>query len=114
MEMTELTQPSDYSPDYVPPTRDLRTYRNSAGTEIQAVQLTKANMRAVWEWADSKQFFDNNPTGKGLIVTGLTIFTDQGRRKANYGDWVIRWPSGSFDRYDDLTFGQFFTEAAHP
>ncbi len=59
------------------------------GVTVQAVQLTEANHNAVWEWAESKPFFDNAPGG-GLIITGLTIFTPGGRRKASYGDWVIR------------------------
>ncbi|PWR08595.1 hypothetical protein DKT68_15385 [Micromonospora acroterricola] len=111
--MTQPNQPSEYSPGYVLPLPELRAYRNSAGLHVQAVQLTKANMRAVYEWADSKQFFE--PAGPkpddGLVVTGLTIFTADGRRKANFGDWVVRWAvNGTFDRYDALTFGQFFTE----
>lgn len=107
-----MNQIADYAPGYVPPMPDLGTYRNSAGVEVQAVQLTHENGRAVWEWADSKQFFSPNPTGGGgLVVAGLTIFTDRGRRKADFGDWVVRWTSGTFDRYDRATFGQFFTKA---
>lgn len=59
------------------------------GVTVEAVQLSGANHNAAWEWAESKPYFDNAPGG-GLIITGLTIFTPTGRRKANYGDWVIR------------------------
>lgn len=88
-----------------------QTYRNSAGVQVQAVRLTQENGRAVWEWSDSKPYVDPNPNGTGQVIIGLTIFTTHGRRRANFGDWVVRWPSGSFDRYDNATFWQFFTEA---
>lgn len=63
-----------------------------AGVTVEAVQLTETNHNAVWEWAESKPFFSPNPPGATgpLPVTGLTIFTPTGRRKAGYGDWIIR------------------------
>lgn len=65
-----------------------------AGVTVDAVQLTKANHNAVWEWSDSKPFYSPRPVGvaedKPLPITGLTIFTPTGRRKASYGDWVVR------------------------
>ncbi len=68
----------------------LRLHRDGATAE--AVQLTEANHNAVWEWAESKPYFSPHPPGVTgpLAITGLTIFTPTGRRKAEYGDWVIR------------------------
>ncbi len=63
-----------------------------AGVTVEAVQLTEANHNAVFEWADSKPYFSPRPAGitGPLPITGLTIFTPTGRRKANFGDWVVR------------------------
>jgi len=65
-----------------------------AGVTVEAVQLTPETHNAVWEWAESKPFYSPRPADlaedKPLPITGLTIFTPAGRRKANYGDWVIR------------------------
>lgn len=62
------------------------------GVTVEAVQLTPENHNAVWDWAHSKPYYDPNPAGVTgpPPITGLTIFTPNGRRKANYGDWVIR------------------------
>lgn len=58
---------------------------------IEAVRLTEANGAEVWEWADSKPFY--GPDGK---VTGLSIYTLEGRMKADFGDWVVRGVQGEF------------------
>lgn len=63
-----------------------------AGVTVEAVQLSPDNGHLVFEWADSKPFFSPRPEGDDgpLPITGLTIFTPTGRRKAEYGDWVIK------------------------
>ncbi len=65
-----------------------------AGVTVEAVQLTEANHNIVFEWAESKPYYDPRPHGAAekdpLPISGLTIFTPAGRRKAEYGDWVIR------------------------
>jgi len=59
--------------------------------EIEARQLTSENGPELWEWANSKPFYD--PDGR---VSGLTIFTLEGRMKAEFGDWIIRGVKGEF------------------
>ena len=58
---------------------------------IEAVQLTRENGPEVWEWADSKPFYDPDGT-----ISGLSIFTLEGRMKAEFGDWIIRGVKGEF------------------
>lgn len=59
--------------------------------EVQAMQFTPENGAAVWEWADSKPM-----RGAGGAVIGLRIYTLHGDVKADFGDWVVRGPSGDF------------------
>jgi hypothetical protein len=59
--------------------------------EIEARQLTKENGPELWEWADSKPFYDPDGT-----VSGLSIYTLEGRMKAEFGDWVIKGVQGEF------------------
>lgn len=58
---------------------------------IEAVQLTEDNGAEVWEWADSKPFYGPDGT-----VTGLSIYTLEGRMKADFGDWIIKGVQGEF------------------
>jgi hypothetical protein len=60
---------------------------------IEAIQLTRENGPAVWEWADSKPFYEPDGT-----ISGLSIFTREGRMKADFGDWIIREPFATDDR----------------
>lgn len=71
-----------------------RRYRNGNAT-FEAIQLTTDNGHKVWEWADSKAYYDPDGT-TGLKVSGLTIFAPWGRVKAEFGDWVVRGPKGEF------------------
>jgi hypothetical protein len=56
-----------------------------------AVQLTSENGPQVWEWADSKPYYEPDKT-----ISGLTVFTPAGRVKAEFGDWIIRTTGGAF------------------
>jgi hypothetical protein len=69
---------------------DIQKYRKRP-VVIEAVQLTKENGPKVWEWANSKPFYA--PDGS---VDGLTIFTLEGRMKADFGDWIIKGVQGEF------------------
>jgi hypothetical protein len=66
------------------------TYRKKP-IEIQAMQLTRENGPAVWEWADAKPYYEPDGT-----LSGLSIYTLEGRMKADFGDWVIRGLAGEF------------------
>jgi hypothetical protein len=81
--------------------------------QVDAVQLTEANGAQVWEWADSKPFYGGERDGSGnLIVTGLTVFTLQGRVKAEFGDWVWQTAAGDFDVCPDVVFSRYFEPLA--
>ena len=58
---------------------------------IEAMQLTQENVGEVWAWADSKPFY-----GPGGALSGLSIFTLEGRMKADFGDWIIKGVKGEF------------------
>jgi hypothetical protein len=58
---------------------------------IEAIRLTPDNGKEVWEWADSKPFYAPDGT-----IDGLSIFTIEGRMKADFGDWIIRGVKGEF------------------
>ncbi|MCK2219732.1 hypothetical protein MF672_038945 [Actinomadura sp. ATCC 31491] len=73
-----------------PPLPQTSTFRHEHG-EVEAVQLTRENLWDVYEWADSKPWF-----GPDRQIDGLTIWTLNGRRKADFGDWVIRSVLGDF------------------
>lgn len=59
--------------------------------EVQAMQFTRANGAAVWEWAESKPM-----VGADGAVYALRVYTLHGDVKAEFGDWVVRGPSGDF------------------
>jgi hypothetical protein len=65
-------------------------YRKRA-VVIEARQLTPENGPDLWEWAESKPFY--SPDGK---VDGLTIYTLEGRMKADFGDWIVKGVRGEF------------------
>lgn len=67
-----------------------RTYRKKP-VEVEAIQLTPENGEQVWNWSDSKPFY--GPDGQ---CTGLSIFTLEGRMKADFGDWIIKGIQGEF------------------
>lgn len=67
--------------------------READGTEV--VQLTRENGPAVWEWADSKPFYSPTADG-GLEVTGLNVYTPQGKVKAEFGDFITLSELGEF------------------
>jgi hypothetical protein len=58
---------------------------------IEAVRLTRESGPEVWEWADSKPFYEPDGT-----ISGLSIFTLEGRMKADFGDWIIKGVQGEF------------------
>lgn len=71
-------------------TMETALYRNRANPSriVEAVQLTNANMRQVFEWAPGKQHVGPGPDYRW---DGLNIFVGDGsRRHATYGDWVYR------------------------
>lgn len=59
--------------------------------EVEAVQFTRENGAALWEWADSKPHY-----GPDRAVDGLTIWTPEGRVKADFGDWITKDAKGKF------------------
>lgn len=84
--------------------------------EVEARQLTRENGAALWEWADSKPHYGPDGT-----VDGLTIWTPDGRVKANFGDWIVKGVDGSFrpvkadvfaETYEPVEAAQQFGEAA--
>ncbi|GAA1395229.1 hypothetical protein ACFQZ4_24070 [Catellatospora coxensis] len=81
-------------------------YRN-ADALFDAVQLTPENGPQVWEWADSKPFFDPDGT-----ITGLTIYTPFGRVKANFGDWIVLDPKGGFFPVEADLFAAVYSDTA--
>lgn len=83
-------------------TSELQHFRRGWFT-IEAVQLTRENINAVFEWADSKPFIDPDQT-----VSGLTIFESTGRNKANFGDWIYKTPGGDFRAREDAEFRRLF------
>jgi hypothetical protein len=62
--------------------------------EVEARQLTRENGREVWEWVDGKAFYEPDGT-----ISGLTIFTLEGRMKADFDDWIIQEPFPSGGRH---------------
>lgn len=72
----------------------VRRYRRSipgAGPDVEAIQLTVENLWQVFEWADSKPFFGpKQDDDTEHPITGLTVFTPDGRVKAEFGDWIVR------------------------
>lgn len=74
------------------------TLRERNGRTVETVQLTPANHNAVLEWAPGKSFIGPGPD---YAITGLTLFAANGRVKAEYGDWVVRYPEGDFYRFAD-------------
>lgn len=67
--------------------------------EIEARQLTRENGAELWEWADSKPWY-----GPDRQVDGLSIYTLTGRKKADFGDWIVRGPGGDFYPVKDGIF----------
>ena len=59
--------------------------------EVEAVQFTRESGPAVWEWAKSKPKYDAFGN-----VYALRIYTLHGDATAEFGDWVVRGPSGDF------------------
>ncbi len=58
---------------------------------VEAIQLTAENGPQVFEWADCKPFYEPDGT-----ISGLSIFTREGRMKAEFGDWIINGVAGEF------------------
>jgi hypothetical protein len=58
---------------------------------VEARRLTRENGRELWEWANSKPWY-----GSDGRVHGLSIYTPHGRIKADFGDFIIKDPDGSF------------------
>lgn len=58
---------------------------------IEAIELTRENGAEVWEWADSKPFYAANGE-----VDGLSIYTLEGRMKADFGDWIVKGVANEF------------------
>lgn len=80
------------------------TYRKKP-VEIEARQLTRENARELWEWVDGKAFVEPDGT-----ISGLTIFTLEGRMKAEFGDWIIRGVKGEFYPCRDDIFRATYDE----
>jgi hypothetical protein len=81
---------TDYDPTYRPtePTTALYRHRTDPSRIVEAVQLTNADMRQVFEWAPGKQHVGPGPDYRW---DGLNIFAGDGSRQhATDGDWVYR------------------------
>jgi hypothetical protein len=91
---------------------DVRTYRTAGGGEVQAVQITRENWAAVWEWADSKPFYAPIPDDPNyrIRMTGLRIFARLGHEIADFGDWVTRDAAGDFHACKTDLFAEIYTE----
>jgi hypothetical protein len=79
------------------------------GGEVEAVRLTPGNGSQVWEWAESKPHY-----ATGGIVDGLTVYGTGGREVASFGDWVVRFPAGTFRVFSDSEFTAAFEPAPEP
>lgn len=65
-------------------------YRKKA--QVEARQLTRENWPKILAWIDAgKQYIDADGA-----VDGLTIFTLEGRMKADFGDWIVKGIKGEF------------------
>jgi hypothetical protein len=64
---------------------DTTLYRNRFNPDrlVNAVQYTRENDQAVYEWAPGKQHHE--PGGR---INGMNVFTPDGRRRAVWGDWI--------------------------
>lgn len=67
--------------------------------EVEARLLTRENGPELWEWADSKPWY--GPDGQ---VDGLSIYTLTGRKKADFGDWIVKTAGGDFYPVTDGIF----------
>jgi hypothetical protein len=89
-------------PEFDPVVPDPFLYKAN-GRVVWAVRLTEENLGNVWEWADSKPFWGPGGNGGPSCVTGLTIWSIDGNHKAEFGDWVVKFPWG-FERLRDGEF----------
>jgi hypothetical protein len=79
--------------------------RERNGRTVETVQLTEANHNAVLEWVPGKSFHGPAPDH---AITGLTVFTTPRNVKAEYGDWIVRYPEGDFYRFADSRIDGLF------
>lgn len=87
---------------------DVRTYHGRNGRTVQAVQLTPDNLHRVGEWAPGKPYY-----APGLTITGYSVFAGDGqtRYKAEFGDWIVRYPSGKYRPVPADAFTATYTPA---
>ncbi len=76
---------------------------------IEAKQLTHESFNEIWNWAESKPFVDPDGT-----TSGLSIYTKEGRTKADFGDFVIRGVKGEFYACKPDIFALTYEPAAAP
>jgi len=59
---------------------------------IEAMQLTKQNIRDAMEWCGGT-YWSRPPM---RAITGIKIKTLEGEMEASFGDWIIRGVQGEF------------------
>lgn len=81
----------------------MRRYRRRL-VDVDAVQVTSANMDDVRRWVDG-QVIDSGP------VRMLLVPTTDGNEAAYPGDWVVRGVAGEFYLVRGQVFDKLYTEA---
>jgi hypothetical protein len=96
----------------------MQKYRRKENPDfvVEAVQLTKANVREVAEWCIGKEIEETDAMDSSIKYVGLNLLTVvEGIRRASEGDFVVqdviggfhvRWPDNFLRDFEEVNDGE--------
>lgn len=73
-----------------------RYFNKRTGAEVEAVQLTSANVGVVKEWCNAKEVVEHDALEPDKRFVALNLDTLDGRQRVTEMDYVIKDGNGNF------------------
>lgn len=72
-------------------------YLNDQGEQVQAMHLTSELIKVAAVWSDAIEVEEIDPFDDNNRFPALNLQTRQGVQRASLGDYILKYPDGSFD-----------------
>ena len=76
---------------------DYYRYRKSSHDYVvEAVQLTKENVKYVAKWCNGVEVEEIDALDPSQVFVGLNLLTEEGSHRASEGSYIVKDPAGYF------------------
>lgn len=75
---------------------------------VEVNRLTPDNAVAVAAWCGGVPVTEHDALQHDITFAAVNVPTNKGMKRAQEGDWVIRYQYGNFDTFTSIEFETFF------